>query len=332
MAFNLKTRLAGLWLCAMVSTWGTAYAQSPEKLSFHSYTPQDYADLFNERHLKHPVDIEGYLVVPPSQGKVAAVVIVPGSGGFQAWMQHLVANRLNNVGIATLIIDSFTARGVKETSTNQANVPMAASVTDGFAALQKLATDPRIDASRIGITGFSRGGTVAMFTQELKFLQAMKLKDLQFAAHLPFYPGCSTTILNPAPTNAPALYLMGEKDDYTPAAQCLPFIESLRSRNAKVGFKVLAGAHHGWVSDASSVTYLGRVQNFGACNATIDDRGVIREKTTGATSEEGWATFATKVWKSCGKYGAHYGVTEPAREDSLKEMVQFFSQALAQRP
>lgn len=326
----LRVKAIAMILLAVASI--LAHAQTPERLTFRSYTPQDYADILNARYLKHPVDLDGFLALPTATGQVPAVVIIPGSGGFQAWMQNLVARRLNEAGIATFIVDSFTARGVKETSTNQATVPMASSVTDGFAALQFLAAHPKIDPLRIGITGFSRGGTVALFTQERKFLQAMNLKELQFAAHLPFYPGCSTTILNPTPTSAPTLVLMGEKDDYTPATQCIPFIDRLRLAGAKASARIVAGAHHGWVSDAPGVTWLGRVQNYGVCNASIDDGGVIREKTSGATSEEGWASFATKVWKSCGKYGAHYGVTEPAREDSLKEMVRFFNESLAKRP
>ena len=58
------------------------------------------------------------------------------------------------------------------------------------------------------------------------------------------------------------------------------------------------------------------------------DTGVIRELSSGATTSEGWTAFVTKVWKSCGKYGANYGVNETARDEALKDMVQFFSDAL----
>jgi dienelactone hydrolase len=302
-----------------------AIGQTSQQFVFRSHTPQDYADILSGRYKSHPVDIHGLLTLPDGATRSPAVVIVPGSGGVKPWMQALVAKRLNDVGIATLIIDSFTARGVKETATDQATVPMAASVADGIAALDALSRRPDIDAQRIGITGFSRGGAVAMFTQEKTFLSGLGLKDRQFAAHLPFYPACSTTIETPEPTAAPALYLMGEKDDYTPFTQCGPFIERLNSAGAKVQSQVVPGAHHGWVSDTLQVVYLPRVQTFGACNALIDKRGVIRERVSGATSEEGWTAFATKVWKTCGKYGAHFGASEPARESSLKEMVNFFS-------
>ena len=304
------------------------FAQTPEKIVIRTYTPQDYADIFSGRYRQTPVDIHGFLTVPSGTGKFPAVIIGPGSGGFQQWMQDLVARRLNEVGIATLVLDSFSGRGVTETATNQSSVPMAASVMDGFSALKALAQRPEIDARKIGVTGFSRGGTMAMLTSEKRLNDSVDLKGLQFAAHLPFYPACSTTFENPLPTNALIWFLMGEKDDYTPAAQCFPYIERLRIAGANVDSKVYPGAYHGWVSDARQVTYLPRIQVFSKCDARIDDTGLIRELASGATSADGWSALVAKVWKACGKYGAYYGVTEPARQDSLNDMVMFFGNSL----
>ena len=64
---------------------------------------------------------------------------------------------------------------------------------DGFAALSALSKRPEIDISKVGVTGFSRGGVVAMFTQDQRLDQAMEQPALEFAAHLPFYPGCAIT-------------------------------------------------------------------------------------------------------------------------------------------
>lgn len=118
---------------------------------------------------------------------------------------------------------------------------------------------------------------------------------------------------------------MGEKDDYTPASQCAPFIDRLRAAGGNVKSKVFPDAHHGWVSDARAVTYQPRVQVFARCDGRIDDVGVIRELTSGATSADGWNAFVAKVWKSCGKFGANYGVNESARKEALDDMVNFFS-------
>lgn len=327
METSMKKLIAGflIGLCAQLPV---SAQQAPEKLTIKSHTPQDFADILSGRYKQVPVDVHGYLVLPAGSGKFPAVVIGPGSGGYKPWMQDMVAKRLNDAGIATLVLDSFTGRGVTETASNQANVPTAANVIDGFAALKVLAARPEIDATKIGITGFSRGGTVAMFTQEKKLLNAMELGGHQYAAHLPMYPACSTTFDKPEPTSAPIWLLMGEKDDYTPASQCLPFIERLRSAGANVNSKIFPDAHHGWVSDARQVSYLPRVQVFSKCDIRMDGDGVIRELSSGAISTEGWTSFVAKVWKSCGKYGANYGVNEKARDEALSDMVRFFSDSL----
>ena len=327
-ALRLILRISVVFFCTAVFSGVSCFAQSPVKIAIKSYNPQDYAEIFNERFRQLPVDIFGYLAVPASQGKVPAVVIIPGSGGYQQWMQDTFAKRLNEIGIATLIVDSFTGRDVKETATNQAAVSMAASVVDGFAALQALAQRPEIDASKIGITGFSRGGVVSMFSQDRRLANSIVGQNLQFAAHLPFYPGCTTTFDNPAPTSAPSLFLLGEKDDYTPAAQCTSYIERLKSAGAQADFKIYPGAYHGWISDVSRVAYVAQLQVFANCDLRINDVGIIREVGSGATSAEGWGAFVAKTWKHCGKSGAHYGSIDAAKKESLNDMVVFFTSHL----
>ena len=333
MIISKKTLVELCQSLLLVAAFGPlmASAQTPEKITIKSHTPQDYADILSGRYKQSPVEISGFLALPVGQKKFPAVVIVPGSGGYQQWMQDGFAKRLNEAGIATLIVDSFSARGVSQTGTNQATVPMAASVIDGFAALSALSKRPEIDISKVGVTGFSRGGVVAMFTQDQRLVQAMEQPALEFAAHLPFYPGCATTFDKPIPTSAPSLFLMGEKDDYTPAAQCIVYLERLKAGGAKVDSKIYPGAYHGWISDAKQVDYLPRVQVFSKCDMRIDDAGVIREIGSGANTLQGWSSFVSNVMRTCGKSGAHYGANESAKIASLSDMVNFFSLTLLQR-
>ena len=301
---------------------------SVHKITIESYNPQDYAEILNGKYRESPVNIHGYLTVPEGSGKRPLVVIVPGSGGYKPWMQTMVAKPLNEVAIATLVLDSFTGRGVTEVATDQSKVSTAATVIDGLAALKALENRAEIDTSKLGITGFSRGGTTAFFSQEKKLLSAMRLGSLQYAAHLPMYPACSTTFEKPTPTTAPIWFLMGEKDDYTPATQCMPYIERLQAVGGKAKTKVYPDSYHGFVSDVQSVGYSGRLQVFAKCDARVDDDGLIRELTSGATSAAGWPAMVEKVWKSCGKYGAYYGANQKAREEALMDMVQFFKETL----
>ena len=152
--FISHSRVIAYFMALLVLPVLPCFAQTPEKIVVRTYTPQDYADIFSGRYRQTPVDIHGFLTVPSGTGKFPAVIIAPGSGGFQQWMQDLVARRLNEVGIATLVLDSFSGRGVTETATNQSSVPMAASVMDGFSALKALSQRPEIDAKKLELLGF----------------------------------------------------------------------------------------------------------------------------------------------------------------------------------
>jgi dienelactone hydrolase len=302
-------------------------ALAAEKIEFQTYTPQDYAEILNGQYKKTSITIQGYLSKPKIDGKVPVVVIIPGSGGYKETMQKTLAQPLNDAGIATFIIDSFTARGVNETGSNQGTVPMSASVMDGFQALNYLASRPDIDARHIGVTGFSRGGVVSMFTNEKRLQGAINPDGPLFAAHLPVYPGCSTQWMDPQPGTAPMQFLMGEKDDLTPAYICTKYIDKLTSKGGKVTSIIYSGVHHNWFSDKAVATN-STIQNYGRCDLKIEDSGQIKDMKSGATTINGWSQFVNQVMQSCGFKGATLGANLNAQNESIKDMTKFFATTL----
>lgn len=265
---------------------GPLRAMAVEKISFDSFTPDDYAEMINGAYRAKPVQLHGFLVQPRAGERRPAVVIIPGSGGYAAWMQVSVAKPLNDLGIATFTVDSFAGRGVKETATDQARVPMSASVMDAFQALAMPAQRPDIDAARIGVTGFSRGGTVAMFAAEERLASAIHPDGRRFAAHLPFYPGCSTQWLLPQPGKAPIRFLLGAEDQYTPARNCIDYIARLREHGAIADYKIYEGAHHAWMADYAP-TFGKSLQTFGNCDMKIESDGQIRDMIFGRNHTRG---------------------------------------------
>ena len=61
-------------------------------------------------------------------------------------------------------------------------------MADAYAALRWLASEPRIDADRIAIIGFSYGAEVAHITAFESVRSALNPGPGRFAAHVPFYP------------------------------------------------------------------------------------------------------------------------------------------------
>lgn len=145
----------------------------------------------------------------------AAVVIVHGSAGPDS-RGPFYAQALNQAGVATLEIDMWTPRGVKSPLERPKSIQ--STLPDAFGAFQFLASDPAIDAARIGIMGFSWGGVVSMLTATRPYAAALG-EGARFAAHAPLYPVC--WLYNQLPgfemtdfTGAPIFIQCGELDAY----------------------------------------------------------------------------------------------------------------------
>ncbi|UTH74008.1 dienelactone hydrolase family protein [Chromobacterium sp. IIBBL 290-4] len=198
---------------------------------------------------RQPMDravVTGMLALPSqAQGKVPAVVILHGSSGVNRGERQW-ARRMNQLGYASFVVDSFTGRRIKQTESDQTQLSMAADIADAFAALRLLATHPAIDAQRIAVMGFSRGGVAALYSMLEPFRQALIQDDLRFAAHIAFYPSCSIPYEAKRLDGSPLLMLLGGKDDYTPAAACEAYAEELQAKGARLTMKIFPNAYHGF--------------------------------------------------------------------------------------
>lgn len=143
--------------------------------SFGSVTPKMFPDLLKTSLTGDPVNITGHLFLPASvteKGKAPAIILVHGSGGIYDAMLDYWPKQFNAAGYAVLALDSFGPRGVKSTAEDQSQVPFAADVADAFSALKLMASHPRIDASRIAVMGFSRGGIATWRTAVERIIAA----------------------------------------------------------------------------------------------------------------------------------------------------------------
>jgi dienelactone hydrolase len=175
-----------------------------------------------------PVSIAGELRLPQgAAGKLPAVVLLHGSGGLHGGHQ-LWASQFNQMGVATLLIDSFSMRGIVSTSTNQALLGRYNMIIDAYRGLAMLAAHPRIDGSRVAVMGFSRGGQSALYSSLKRFQQAWGDGN-RFAAHIPLYASCSATLIGDTElTSAPIRQHHGQADDYVTVAPCRTYFQRLR--------------------------------------------------------------------------------------------------------
>lgn len=271
----MKARGFVLGALALIAI-GDAHAQPVSSLAdgrsgriqFESITPANYAALV--RRTESPrVTVTGKLSLPKGEGKVPAMVIAHGSGGVSDAREGRWADRFVDLGIAGFIVDSFNPRGIKDTAQDQSRLSPAANVADTLAALKLLATHPRIDAQRIGVIGFSRGGQVATYTALEPIRRSVVDGELQFAVHIPFYPPCNTIYVAEKVTGAPIRFMLGGADDYTPPGPCARYVEWFRSKGVDAASITYDGAYHMFDGNLR-VQFINSLQTGRNCDARYD--------------------------------------------------------------
>jgi len=237
-----------LTLSASAATVLDNLASRPSgKILFNSVTTKNRYELASASYDPKPVVIWGTLGLPEGgHAPYPAMVLAHGSGGIEQKDWERWVPLLNRLGVATFVVDSFTPRGIARTVDDQSQLDQSSNDADALAALQLLATDPRIDPARIGIMGFSRGGIVALETAVERFRRGVIHSDVKFAAHIAFYPGCGLRYWRtPSPlTGAPIMMALGEFDNYTPGRACVAFADAMKAAGQDIAVHVYAGAQH----------------------------------------------------------------------------------------
>jgi dienelactone hydrolase len=211
---------------------------------FQSMTLTDQEFLTGRTEGK-PVTIAGELRLPRlGNDRLPAVVLLHGSGGVRGFVLDW-EQELNAMGVATFVLDSFTARGIVNTNYDQSQLGRLAMIVDVYRALGLLARHPRIDPTRIALMGFSRGGQAALYASLKRFQRLHGPVGQEFAAYIVFYPLCNTTYLEDEDVaEKPIRIFHGSADDYDPVAPCRAYVERLKAKGKNVQLTEYAGAGH----------------------------------------------------------------------------------------
>ena len=239
----LRTSLVGLLACVAL-TAQTAHAQ--ERVGIESL----------DRSSGQAVQLIGFWFAAAAPKRVPAVVLLHGCGGTYNARHELSARTLdyarllNEQGIHALVVDSLTPRGEKELCTQRVGarrVTQANRRLDALAAVDWLAHRGDVDAQRIGLMGWSNGGStlLAAINEKHADVEAAPVKP-SFA--VAFYPGCESDLKRGFETHTKLLMLVGESDDWTPAAPCHALAQATSGITPQI--EGYAGAYHGFDSVA----------------------------------------------------------------------------------
>jgi dienelactone hydrolase len=188
-------------------------------------------------------EIAGALFKPQGVGPFPAVVYMSGCNGLnfppESKQEKAVIDSMLSKGIATLILDPFTPRGEKDGVCDKLNDKtfvqlMTRGGDDAVAALKVVKAMPDIDPDKVFLQGYSSGATSSLYATDMK---TPGTHDTKVAGLVAYYPYCYDNVDPLVPT----LVLVGEKDDWTPAAKC-------QAVTGKANFEVVVypGATHGF--------------------------------------------------------------------------------------
>jgi dienelactone hydrolase len=296
------------------------------RIEFSSVTPTGPTELVRRSYPTAGTTVTGTLVLPPAaNGRTPAMVIAHGSGGILPGREDAWAARLNALGIATFVIDSFTPRGLQSTSRDQSRLSTMANLADALAALNLLATHPRIDPARIGVMGFSRGGQVALYSALEPLRRGVIDGNLRFAAHVALYPSCSIPYRAGEVSTAPILMLLGGADDYTPAAACRDYGAWFASKGAPVEVVAYDGAYHDF-DIPDPLRFLPALQSARGCRAEVEvDSGTVRRLDTGEGLRD--PTAISAYFRACMQRGATIGGDPAALARAERDVAAFLLSA-----
>lgn len=209
----------------------------------------------------------------PSADKAtgAAAILLHGCGGLGANRKlnarHAAAKDwLLERGIAVVFPESFTSRRFEEVCTvkmQARTIRQIDRVEDVMAAHRWLREQPGVDAKKIVLWGWSHGGSTVLNTVTHKAMLAEFSEDVKFVEAIAFYPGCSPFAKDNAPAkiSSPLTILMGEADDWTPAAPCSAFVARLKNNDQPASITLYPGAYHDFDNPAGKLRVRSEVPN-----------------------------------------------------------------------
>ncbi len=222
-----------------------------------------------------PIEIAALLYRPVGavpEGGRPAVIALHGCGGLfsaaggrvgELTERHRArAEAMLAAGYVVLFPDSLASRGLTEICTakfGERGVTAAGRRGDVLAALQWLAAQPGIARERIALLGWSHGGTTTLATINANDPMVRAFRDQPdappfFRAAVAFYPGCSVAARDEGwRVASPVRILIGDADDWTPAAPCRTLATRAGERGWPLETVLYPGAYHGFDAPSGRV-------------------------------------------------------------------------------
>ena len=258
----------------------TKLAASDKGLIYYPIkSPYDFSRILNGYDDLETHTGKGTLVLPAgasADNPVPAIVIMHGSGGIKEGREIDYAALFAENGIAGFVIDYYEPRGVTEETPYVMKTMIATEVdvmSDAYSALKILDTHPAIDASRIGVTGYSYGGMGTRYVLDDRLKDIMAPDVPPFALHMDIYGPCHQTLGHIGTTGAPYLAIHGDADNSVDPALCQEVYKDIEAGGSQVESLVIPGAGHAWENASPLSEFEGGFVD--GCKFSFDEKGTF---------------------------------------------------------
>lgn len=191
---------------------------------------------------------------PAGPGPFPAIVVLAACDGLRT------ANNMPGWGAAALragyvvfVLDSFRFRGYPSGVCPPIWPPfnsMQLGARDAFEALDYLATQPYVDATRVGAIGFSIGARSVYQLASPDIAKAYSREGRRFAGLVAVYGECFFRLRNfnfvARNSDGRLLALLGDKDEDGDVRECLPRLQAAKDAGAPFEWHVYPGIGHAW--------------------------------------------------------------------------------------
>ena len=289
-----------------------------ERLQVQSHSPFEIHHILTGLEKTPETNVESELFLPEGEGPFGCVIALHGSIGWASHHQDHVNGWLD-AGLAVCKVNSFISRSIDSTVDDQLSVTHSMMLVDAFRTRSVLEQDPRI--GKIGIAGWSLGGTVALYSAWSPIIDIL---GTPFDAHLPFYPAAHIRPEIQNWSDSPILILHGDADDWTP----LHLVEGLMPQLPNATLHVYLGAHHSFDSE-KEFTLLPKAVRLKKRTVRINKKGYMSGKLflgIRLPLNERWQRrWVIRILRN---RGAHVEGAPSARADSLVRAKEFFMERL----
>jgi len=310
-----------------------AQEMNQETITFNSANPFSFEEIIMDLDGQQDQEVFGKLTLPKNYNSDEKYPLIIGVAGSLNWGPHHLEylKMYHEMGFATFQLQSFDSRDVQSTVGSQVEVTTAMVILDSYRALEALSSHPNVDTNRAGITGWSLGGGVSLYSAWLPLIDAINNREFMFAAHLPVYPGC---MAYPYPnenmqfSTAPIHILIGELDNWVPAAACTELIDKIHASGLphNIDITIYENAHHSF-DKVSEVTVNEKGYTLGDCRFPMNEEGTL------LLSEYWNIPINTPLRQklalmTCAGRGPSMGGNAEAREQSFQFSAEFFTKYL----